>query len=220
MAPRRADDRATYAVVGAQSPSGGRLRAALAERGVPGERVALYGIESEEAVLSEYDGEARLVQAVDADLVGAADVVFHCLPDPIPSLTDLPRIRARLVDLDGAVPDAALACDSLLPVPPEGPWRVPHGISVALYDAVREAQRVCLRGSRLPDCPTLVLMPLADPLVDRSCTTDWIRRAVPHAEVLELPGTRHEPHTDVGRDDVFRRIADWFDARTPGLRSG
>lgn len=136
MAPRRAEDRTRYAVVGAQSPSGGRLRAALAELGVPGERVALYGIASEEAVVSEYDGEARLVQAVDADLVGAADVVLHCLPDPIPSLTGLPRIRARLVDLEGVVPGGSLACDSLLPVPSEGPWRIPHGISVALAGLV------------------------------------------------------------------------------------
>ena len=63
MARRSADPGAArVAILGAASPAGSGIKAALAERGVPGERVALFGPSSDVAVLSEYDGEARLVQ--------------------------------------------------------------------------------------------------------------------------------------------------------------
>jgi alpha-beta hydrolase superfamily lysophospholipase len=39
-------------------------------------------------------------------------------------------------------------------------------------------------------------------------------------EVLRLPAALHEPHNDIGRDDVYRRVADWLDVRTPAARSG
>ena len=64
---RAISDRSTgrIGVLGAASPAGAHLKAALADRGVPGVRVTLYGHQREVAVLSEYDGEARLVQPGD-----------------------------------------------------------------------------------------------------------------------------------------------------------
>jgi aspartate-semialdehyde dehydrogenase len=66
------------AVVGAPTPVGGRLRDALVAAGVPGDRVDLYGTSQGEVVLSEYDGEARMIQEPALDEVARHDVVFLC----------------------------------------------------------------------------------------------------------------------------------------------
>jgi alpha-beta hydrolase superfamily lysophospholipase len=29
---------------------------------------------------------------------------------------------------------------------------------------------------------------------------------------LDLPGFRHEPHNELGREGVFQRVADWLEA--------
>jgi aspartate-semialdehyde dehydrogenase len=95
------------AVLGAASPGGARIRAALADRGVPGSRVALYGVASEVAVLSEYDGEARLVQPVgELDALSCA-AVFVCEPghDPEP-LSRAAASGTLVVDLSGSVAGA------------------------------------------------------------------------------------------------------------------
>ncbi len=71
---------ARVAIVGAETVAGGRIREALAERRVPGRRVDLYGTLGDEAVLSEYAGEARLIQSADPEEVADHDVIFLCEP--------------------------------------------------------------------------------------------------------------------------------------------
>jgi aspartate-semialdehyde dehydrogenase len=95
------------AVLGAASPGGARIRAALADRGVPGARVALYGVASEVAVLSEYDGEARLVQPVGELDAHSCAAVFVCEPghDPEP-LSRAAASGTVVVDLSGSVAGA------------------------------------------------------------------------------------------------------------------
>jgi len=106
---RRSTDTALrrVAIVGAASPAGARLRSALADRGVEGERVALYGVASEIAVLSEYDGEARLVQPVGELDAEACAVVFVCEPghDPAP-LSRAAASGTVVVDLSGGIAGA------------------------------------------------------------------------------------------------------------------
>ena len=59
---------ARAAVLGSTTSCGTRLRQMLAEFGVPGSRVDLYAaVDSAEPILSEYKGEARLVQKPDLD---------------------------------------------------------------------------------------------------------------------------------------------------------
>jgi aspartate-semialdehyde dehydrogenase len=69
---------ARVAVVGAPTPDGTRLREALADRGVPGERVDLYGATHGEVVLSEYDGEARIIHDASLEDIAAHDLIFLC----------------------------------------------------------------------------------------------------------------------------------------------
>ena len=97
---------------------------------------------------------------------------------------------------------------------------VRHGISVTLYDAVIEAQELCLSGPRIPEVPTLVLVPLADRVVDLNAIERWIQKTGPNLDVARLEGTLHEPHNDVGREEVFRRLADWLDVRTTTFAPG
>jgi aspartate-semialdehyde dehydrogenase len=75
------------------------LRERLAELGVPGSRVDLYGTSSGEAVISEYAGEARLVQEPETGEIGRHDVIFLCEP------SDLSRSLARAASPDAVVID-------------------------------------------------------------------------------------------------------------------
>ena len=105
------------AVVGAASPSGARLKTALADRGVDGSRVALYGPASEVAVLSEYDGEARLVQPVAELDPEECAAVFVCEPGHDAKLARAAAAGTLVVDLSATV---------------EGARPVAHPIAVAL----------------------------------------------------------------------------------------
>src|SRR5262245_56360911 len=95
------------AVIGAASPAGTRLKSALADRGVDGSRVALYGAVSDVAVLSEYDGEARLVQPVGELDPESCAAVFVC--EPGHEVAPLARAAANgtvVVDLSGSIEGA------------------------------------------------------------------------------------------------------------------
>lgn len=69
---------ARVAIVGATSVVGSALREALAARRIAGSRVDLYGAITEAPILSEYDGEARIVQAPDLEEIGRHDLIFLC----------------------------------------------------------------------------------------------------------------------------------------------
>ena len=98
------------AVVGAATVEGGKLREALARRGVPGGRVHLYGTERGEAVLGEYGGEARLIQEPDLDEIAGQDVVFLCEFSAVADrLVKLPGRKATVIDLTGRSLAGALA---------------------------------------------------------------------------------------------------------------
>jgi alpha-beta hydrolase superfamily lysophospholipase len=98
---------------------------------------------------------------------------------------------------------------------------VGHGISVSLYDAVLDAQARAAGWAPSADLPALVLLPTADRVVDSSATERWLATAGgARLDVRRLPSARHEPHNDLGRDELYRLIADWLDARTPGARGG
>ena len=111
MARRSAEGGAgRIAVLGAASPAGAHLKAALAEQGVPGSRVDLFGGDGEVAVLSEYDGEARLVRPSGELDPGSHAAVFVCEEghDPGP-LVAASRSGTLVVDLTGTIAGATLA---------------------------------------------------------------------------------------------------------------
>jgi len=120
------------AVLGAASPAGAHLKAALADRGVPGERVALFGHQREIAVLSEYDGEARLVQAADELDAATFVAVFVCeLGYDDASLASAAGLGTLIVDLTGSIPGAGLSGTSDAS-PQTRLVAVPHAVTTLL----------------------------------------------------------------------------------------
>lgn len=74
----RSSGTARVALVGAASAEGVRVRAILADSGVLGSRVGLFGGRESDSRVGEYDGEARMIQAPDVEEVVGHDVVFLC----------------------------------------------------------------------------------------------------------------------------------------------
>lgn len=110
------------AVLGAASTAGTHLRAALADRGVPGARVALFGRHRSVAVLSEYDGEARLVQDAEELDAAACEAVFVCEPGVDGGrLAEAAAQGTLVIDMTGSIPGGARIVS------------IPHPIAAMLF---------------------------------------------------------------------------------------
>jgi aspartate-semialdehyde dehydrogenase len=133
--------RGRIAVLGAASPAGVHLKAALADRGIPGGRVVLFGHHHEVAVLSEYDGEARLVQAVDEMEASSYDVVFVCeLGYDDLGLAQAAQSGTLVVDMTGSLPGTVLA--GALREPTDVRLvSVPHAVSALLVGLLAPIHR-------------------------------------------------------------------------------
>ena len=171
MSPRSADpDRAArVAVIGAATMDGGRVRAALAAAGVPGQRVDLFGElggPESEAVLSEYAGEARLVLAPDPVGIVGYDVIFLCEPGEISRRIAASRVKEQLViDLCDCLPQALDARRVHLDLMPEiagaeggGYYAVSHPLTLLLTELLHPLDReIGLAGAT-----AMVIRPAAD----------------------------------------------------------
>ncbi len=129
------------AVLGAASPAGAHVKAALADRGIPGGNVALFGFQREVAVLSEYDGEARLVQAADELDAAACAAIFVCeVGHGVAAMTRAAASGTLIVDMTGSIPGAVLKGG-----PGDSPdarlVAVPHAVSLLLASLLVPIQR-------------------------------------------------------------------------------
>ena len=196
------------------------LAAGEAERSLPGsEPLIYYGHSMGGLVLTRY---LQIRRPVATAVVLSAPWFGTAMPVPWwkERAGDVLRWLAPAFPIPTSIDPAQLTADPELQRAFRNDPLIQHGISVGLYDASLAAQELALNGPTIPVVPTLVLLPLADPVVSVARTEQWIRRSGPHVEVLRLPGTLHEPHNDIGRDDVYRRVADWLDVRTPAARPG
>lgn len=132
---------ARAAVIGATTSVGESLKEALVRRGVSGSRVDLFGGVVDGAILSEYDGEARLVRPLDLEEIGGGDVVFVCEGGALADRVLPLAARGGLVlDLAGAWPGAPLVHPEWLALPERGtpgPFAVPHALAVVLAEILR-----------------------------------------------------------------------------------
>lgn len=141
--PTRPVDGVRVAVVGAESPNGVQIRNALSDLGIAGERVALFGDTSGQAVLSEYGGEARLIQEPVASEVVAHDVVMLCEPcDSIEAILSARGPDILVVDAAGCLPPGAADVVHMGINPPDSATApavvaIPHGISAVLSEVLR-----------------------------------------------------------------------------------
>lgn len=151
--------RSRVAVVGAATSAGRHLRERLAERGVSGARVDLYGNSVGEAVISEYDGEPRLVQEPRPGEAAGHDVLFLCEPgDSSRRMAEAIRPETLVVDLVACLDDGARLPRVHMDINPDAArgarLAVPHPLSILLADllgpldrelGVEEAVAVILR---------------------------------------------------------------------------
>jgi aspartate-semialdehyde dehydrogenase len=162
----KAHGTARIAVLGSSSERGASLRQALCDFGLPGSRVDLYATTDEaEPVISEYDGEARLIQKPDLDELAGRNVVFVCEPGEIVDavfrrasaelrVIDLAHARrestrARLVHVD-VDPSAARDAPPVL--------ALPHELSTLLVDLIHPLTRAFGCAAAV----ALILRPAAD----------------------------------------------------------
>lgn len=145
----REEGAARVAVLGAGSPSGALIREALAGHRVSGSRVDLFGATCGDVVLSEYDGEARLIQEAEASEVASHEVIFLCEPGGTSArVLDLVNAGSLVLDLvacsggAGVIPplvhpdinpEAALAHQGIL--------RVPHPLSMVLAEVLHPVEK-------------------------------------------------------------------------------
>jgi aspartate-semialdehyde dehydrogenase len=155
---------ARAAVVGASSGDGSRMREALAESGVPGSRVDLYAQVGSEALISEYAGEARLIQEPDLAEIAGHDVIFLCEAGEIADrVVAAARPESVLIDVAGSLnggrlplvhadinPDAA--------VEHQGFIRVPHPIAALLVELLTPVER----SLGIEELTAFVIRPAAD----------------------------------------------------------
>jgi len=130
------------AIVGAATPTGLQLRDRLAERGIPGSRVDLYGSSRGEAVLSEYGGEARLVQEPSSGEATEHDVLFLCEAGAASrKMVEALRSPALVVDLVACLDDGARLPRVHMDINPGAAQgsrlAVPHALSILLADLLR-----------------------------------------------------------------------------------
>ena len=138
MSPRSAEFTGTarVAIVGAETPAGARLRAVLAAAGFPGARLDLFGENvGDEAVLSEYAGEARLIQPAQASEIAGHAVVFLCeRGEAARRLVREAPAGVALVDLVGAAQDGDSSRTAARVL------RVPSSLALLLADLLRPLQ--------------------------------------------------------------------------------
>ena len=165
MAGVRSAGTARVAVVGAASPIGGCVREALGRARVSGERVTLYGSTGGEAVLSEYGNEARLIQEIDVDEIGRADVVFLCDEGTDgAALSALASSGRTIVDLAGlfAADPRSQLLQTLDPSAAGAPHRsvlvVPHDVTILLLEVLIPLAR----SLEIEDVTAFVLRPASD----------------------------------------------------------
>jgi aspartate-semialdehyde dehydrogenase len=155
----QSDPAPRIAVVGAPTPEGSSLREALAERGVPGSRVDLYGTTGGEVVLSEYAGEARMIQEPRLEELAEHALIFLCERGELAEKLFRQAPDAVIIDLhDTLPPDSRPRCIPLAPQEPpvrdDGRFAVAHPIALVLAEVlqpldqafgVREVSAVVMR---------------------------------------------------------------------------
>jgi len=156
-------DSPRIAVLGAPSPEGILVRKALEQRRIPGERVTLFGRTTGEVVLSEYAGEARMIQDPDPDLLGTYGLIFNCETGELAQDLVGAAPDAVIIDLEGSLPEDAGTLCVHLDLQPDRVrsgrrFSVPHPITIALVELLHPLERAF----GVEEVTAVVMRPAAD----------------------------------------------------------
>ena len=161
----RRDRGARIAVIGATTPDGSRVRERLAGLGIPGSRVDLYGATRGEAVISEYAGEARLIQEPEPSETADHEVIFLCEAGKAASeaAAGAPA-DSVVVDVVGALEGEERPPVVHMDINPElardrrGRLAVPHPVALLLVELLEPLERKF----GLREAVAILLRPAAD----------------------------------------------------------
>ena len=91
---------------------------------------------------------------------------------------------------------------------------VHHRISARMYFALHSAGEQALAEAEKVKTPLLLLHGDADPVTSHHASCEFLEKAGSTDKTLRIfPGSRHETHNDLDREQVIREIADWIGAR-------
>ena len=151
---------ARIAVVGAATVEGVHLRAALARHGVSGARVDLYGATSGEVTLSDYSGEARMIQEPEVEELARHELIFLCEPGDVASRLADAAPGSVIIDLHGCL-SARILPLGLAPhevATDAKRFVVPHPVALVLAEVLHPLHREL----GLAESTAVVIRPAAD----------------------------------------------------------
>jgi len=95
---------------------------------------------------------------------------------------------------------------------------VHHRISARMFFAVHSTGGQTLAEAAKLKPPLLLLHGDADPVTSHHASCEFLEKAGSADKTLRIfPGSRHETHNDLDREQVIREIADWIEARLAGV---
>lgn len=160
----RTNGHGRVAVLGAATEDGTLVKEALEQARVPGARVNLYGTSRGEALISEYRGEARLIQDPELDEIARHDLIFLCergeLAGRILSGAGCEALVIDLLDSSpGDVPRVHLDINPhVAETPGAARFAVPHPLTLALAELLYPLDR----GPGLAEASAVIVRPAAD----------------------------------------------------------
>jgi alpha-beta hydrolase superfamily lysophospholipase len=91
---------------------------------------------------------------------------------------------------------------------------VHHRISARMFFAVHSGGEQVLTDAEKMKTPLLLLHGDADPVTSHHASGEFLEKTGSTDKTLRIfPGSRHETHNDLDREQVIREIADWIEAR-------
>jgi len=154
------------AVIGAPTVEGIRVRDALVSAGVPGSRIDLYGTTRGEVLLSEYAGEARMIQEPVLEEIAEHEIVFICEEGEVSRrIVSVATADCVIIDLLDCLPADARTRRVRLDVDPDidrpgagGCFVVPHPLTLLIAGVLQPLEREI----GVAEAMAVVIRPAAD----------------------------------------------------------
>jgi len=163
MHPSTDSTQKKIAVVGASTLEGTRVRQALEAARVASKKVDLFGHSEGDVLLSEYAGEARMIQAPEIDEIATYSVVLICEGgESTLRLAEGFGPQQTVIDLVGGLPEK-IGAKLLDPRTGSGEslagfYAVPHPLALMLSDLLSPIER----GPGVEQCVAVVVRPAVD----------------------------------------------------------
>ncbi len=86
-------------------------------------------------------------------------------------------------------------------------------MSAAMYHELMAAAASAFQSAAKLNTPILIIQGRDDPIMDPLATAEFsqtVNKAGTAGSLILLPGKKHEPHNDAGRDQLYAQMIQWF----------